>query len=77
MASVPRVPRRANSRSAIDPTTSVLGDDSRSTPTTLSPSDRSALTIASPRCPELPVTRTLIPTSYQRRPRGPGDFQPN
>src|SRR5215472_17522814 len=53
--------RRTVPRSAIDPTTSVYGEASRSTPTVSRPASRRTRTSASPRCPALPVTRTRSP----------------
>src|SRR5260370_24077065 len=50
------------SRSVIEPTRSVKGDGLRSTPSTGRCCARNALTRASPRCPALPVTRT-VPSS--------------
>src|SRR5262245_30507410 len=52
--------RRTKSRSTIDPTSEVKGDDWISSPLTASPRCDSMRTRPSPRRPALPVTRTAI-----------------
>src|SRR5580692_9549148 len=59
MASTPARLSRTTARSATDPTTVVCGDGRTSSPVTLCPPSRSTRTRASPRWPELPVTRTF------------------
>ena len=49
---------RANQET--EPTRVVVGEASRSTPKGSCPARRSSWTRASPRCPALPVTRTLL-----------------
>jgi hypothetical protein len=49
IASAPSTQRRTSARSAIEPTTSVWGEGSTSTPSTSTPSARSTRTSASPR----------------------------
>ena len=64
--SAPWMQRATQARSAIDPTSSVNGPATMSSPTASRPASRSVRISASPRCPELPVTRTvmLAPTLY-------------
>src|SRR4051812_28067805 len=64
-APTPSTARRATARSARSPTTRVYGPGSRSTPTACSPRTRIS---PSPRCPELPVTRTVIRISESHGP---------
>src|SRR6187402_1426830 len=56
----PAMASRTKASSAIEPTWFVNGEALISMPRTSRPSARRRRTIASPRCPALPVTRTLI-----------------
>src|SRR5580693_1237817 len=58
-ASTPARQSRTTARSATDPITVVCGDGRTSSPVTSCPPSRSTRTRASPRWPELPVTRTF------------------
>src|SRR5580692_2768551 len=58
-ASTPARLWRTTARSVTDPTTVVCGDGRTSSPVTSCPPSRSTRTRASPRWPELPVTRTF------------------
>src|SRR5215217_7295477 len=64
IASTPRTHSRTTARSAIEPTTLVNGDGNTSSPATSWPSPARTRTSASPRWPELPVTRIRIPQTY-------------
>src|ERR687895_732246 len=66
-ASTPVMLRRTKPLSAIEPTALVCGDSSTSSPTTSMPSAPSTRTSASPRWPELPVTRTLMASWHSSR----------
>jgi hypothetical protein len=68
-ALTPSMQRSTRARSVIDPTTSVHGEARRSTLRTACPASRSVRTIASPRCPEEPVTR-MVPGFALRAPPG-------
>ena len=67
-ASTPSRQRFTQPRSATDPSTVVNGDARTSRPRTSTPSAASTRISASPRWPELPVTRTRMPTIYQLDP---------
>src|SRR3954464_10760652 len=56
----PDMASRTKASSVIEPTWSVNAETLMSMPRTERPSERSRRTMASPRCPALPVTRTLI-----------------
>src|ERR1700735_3237504 len=58
-ASTPARLARTTARSVTDPTTVVCGDGRTSSPVTSYPASPSTRTRASPRWPELPVTRTF------------------
>jgi hypothetical protein len=58
--SAPSMHRATQARSAIEPTSLVNGPGMTSRPTAARPDARSVRISASPRCPELPVTRTVI-----------------
>src|SRR4051795_4471711 len=66
-ASTPSMQRRTQPRSATEPTTVVYGDARTSSPMACTPSSPRLRIRASPRWPELPVTRTRMPTMYQPR----------